>query len=77
MERLWLHYASVFVCVSCYELCAVVQTRGESEIGNGLWGIMFFSSTALVLLTVGMMASIHMEFTVSKTVTWHMQLCRL
>lgn len=56
---LWLYYASVVVCASCYELFAVVQTRGESEIGNGLWGIMFFSRTALALLTVGMMASIH------------------
>ncbi len=47
-----MYYASVFVCVSCYELCAVVWTRGESGVGDGLQGMMFFSGTALVHLTV-------------------------
>lgn len=43
-----LHMCSVsmFVWASCYELCAVVQTGGESGIGDGPWGIMFFSGTA-------------------------------
>lgn len=51
----------VWVCVSCYELCAVVQSGWP-------WGIMFFSGTALVLLTVLMMACIHKVFTASSTV---------
>ena len=68
MESLWIYYVSVFMCVSCYELHAVVQTRGETGIGDGPWGIMFFSGTALVLLTAMMMACIHKVFTVSSTV---------
>lgn len=68
MGSLWMYYAGVFVCASCYELHDVVQTRGETRIGDGPWGIMFFSGTAMVLLTVQMMACIHKVFTVSGTV---------
>lgn len=41
-----MHCPNVFVCATCYQLCTVVQTRGESGIGDKLWGIMFFSGTA-------------------------------
>ncbi len=58
----------VCVCVSCYELRAVVQ----SGIGGWPWGIMFFSGTALVLLTVLMMACTHKVFTASSTVRTYM-----
>lgn len=68
---MYLLYARVFVYASCYELHAVVQTRGESQIGVWPWGIMFFSGTALMLLAVLMMAYIHTVFAVSSLVqTW-------
>lgn len=62
---------SVFVRASCYEPCAVVQTIGESEIGDRPKGIMFSSGTAPVLLTVLMMACIHTVFTVSTNTRTH------
>lgn len=63
-----MYYAGVFVRASCYELHDVVQTRGETRIGDGPRGIMFFSGTAMVPLTVQMIACIHKVFTVSSRV---------
>lgn len=50
-----IYIVCVFVCSSCYELRAVVKSRGESGIGDWPQGIMFFS---LLLLTALMMACI-------------------